>query len=124
VQHGERQGEIEATIPSSQADGVLRGFVGLDAVRQAGSRCPPAKRSKHAGLNVHADHLAAGTDHLGHRQAEETHRAADVQDRHAGPDIRRKDLVRVVQELPEPVGQKVARPNRTYVVSHISSQRR
>ncbi len=124
VQHGERQGEIEAAVPSSQADGVLGGFVGLDPVCQAGLGRSPAEHSKHAGLHVHADHFAAGTDHLGHGQAEETHRAADVQDCHAGPDVGRQDLVRVVQELPEPVGQEVARPHGTNVLSHVSSRRR
>ena len=49
VQNGERQGEVEAAVSPMQADGVLRGFMRFDPVRQAGLGRPPAKHPSMPG---------------------------------------------------------------------------
>jgi hypothetical protein len=95
--------------------------MGLDSIRQAGLGRTSAKHPEHPGLHVDADDLAAGADHFSYRQAEKAHRAADVQYGHAGSDVRRKNLVRILQELPEPVGQEVTCPYGAHMFRHKRS---
>jgi hypothetical protein len=90
----------------------------MDAVEQPGSRRTSLQHIQHLRLPVDADDLAAGADRLGHRQTEEAHRTTEVQDRHVRSDIRSDDPGRVLQQLPEPTGQKVTYPDWTDVLIH------
>ncbi len=118
VQDRERQGEIEGSIIFLQIDGILGTHVTLDAVEQPGSRRASLQHVQHLWLTVDADNLAAGADRFGHRQTEEAHRTTEVQDCHVRSDKRSDDPGRVLQQLPEPTGQKVTNPDWTHVRRH------
>src|SRR5208283_524070 len=117
VYHGEQKGEINCPGERLEARRVLAAKARVNLLGDSRLLCPLFEPRKHLLLHVNADDLSRGPDHLCQWNAEEAHRAAEIQYGHSFLHVRSEDCARILPELSDRAGKKVAEPPRANPVS-------
>ena len=120
MKDGEQQGKVDLVVEVRDAKGARVAPPNLDPVEEVCAARPARQRIQHRLLEVHADHAATWTNESRQGQAEEPHGAPDVQHTHPRRNVRTKNFLGVLKQRPDRIGQQVAHPDRTDVMTpHI-----